>query len=132
QAGVSVTTASRVLNGSERRVREDLRQRVIEAALALNYTPNAAAQAIARGHTNVVGLLVHDISDPYFSSIAAGVMAAAEENGLLVMIASTGRGTSREAVHIAAFRSQRARAVILVGSRLDQNDNLEQLGAELK
>ncbi|GAA1791688.1 LacI family transcriptional regulator [Planosporangium flavigriseum] len=131
EAGVSLATASRALNGSARRVREDLRLRVLEAAAALNYSPNAAAQVVARGRSNLVGLLVHEIADPYFSAIASGVMGAAEKSGLLVTVASTGRDADREAVHIAAFRGQRARAVILAGSRLDDTVSLERLGQEL-
>ena len=119
EAGVSLATASRAFNGSTRRVREDLRERVLVAAKKLNYTANAPAQAMARGHTNVVGLLVHDIADPYFSSIAAGVMKAAEEHHLIVTVGSTMRRPQRELDYLAALRGQRSRAVILAGSRVD-------------
>lgn len=119
RAGVSLATASRALNGGERRVREDLRQRVLAAAAELDYAVNAQAQAVARGRTDVVGLLVHDIADPYFSSISAGVMRAADEHSLLVTLASTMRTPAREAAYVAALRGQRARAVILAGSRVD-------------
>lgn len=116
-AGVSLSTASRVLNGSDRTPREELRQRVLAAAGRLRYSPNAAAQATARGQTNVVGLIVHDISDPYFSAIAAGVMRAAEEFGAVTTIADTGFDPGREARLIAALHQQRARAIIIAGSR---------------
>src|SRR5918999_4643237 len=72
EAGVSLATASRAINGSTRKVREDLRERVLAAARKLDYSANAQAQAMARGQTSVIGLLVHDIADPYFSSIASG------------------------------------------------------------
>jgi LacI family transcriptional regulator len=119
EAGVSLATASRAFNGSTRKVREELRERVFVAAKKLNYSANAPAQAMARGHTNVVGLLVHDIADPYFSSIAAGVMKAAEEHRLLVTLGSTMRRPERELEYLAALRGQRSRAVILAGSRVD-------------
>jgi LacI family transcriptional regulator len=117
RAGVSLSTASRVLNGSSRRVRADLSRRVVDAAHALDYTPNAQAQAMARGQTNIVGLVVQDIADPYFSSIAGGVMSAAEQHHLLVTLASTGRRPKREVEYVAALRAQRSRAIILAGSR---------------
>jgi LacI family transcriptional regulator len=117
-AGVSLATASRALNGSKnRRVAEDLRERVLEAARRLDYAPNPNAQAVARGRTDSVGLVMHDIADPYFSSIAAGVMAGAEEQGLAVTIASTGRRAEAELESVARLRRQRARAIVLVGSR---------------
>src|SRR5688572_26742835 len=96
EAGVSLATASRALNGSERKVNEAYREKVLAAAARLNYTPNLSAQAVAKGSTNTVALLVADIADPYFSSIAAGVIRAAEETGLVVTMAVTGRSTARE------------------------------------
>ncbi len=131
EAGVSLATASRALNGSTRRVRDDLRQRVLAASVRLDYSANAQAQAMARGHTNVVGLLVHDIADPYFSTIAAGVMGAADRHRLLVTIASTGRRPERELEYVATLRGQRACAVILAGSRTDDAGQIGRLGAEL-
>ncbi|MDQ3627219.1 MAG: LacI family transcriptional regulator [Actinomycetota bacterium] len=130
-ADVSLATASRALNGSTRRVREDLRQRVLASAARLNYSANAQAQAMARGHTNVVGLLVHDIADPYFSTIAAGVMRAADTHRLLVTIASTGRRPERELEYVATLRGQRAGAVVLAGSRTDDAAQNGRLGVEL-
>jgi LacI family transcriptional regulator len=121
-AGVSVSTASRVLNGGTRTPRAELRRRVVAAAERLRYSPNAAAQATARGRTNVIGLTVHDISDPYFSSIAAGVMRAADEFGAVITIADTRHDPEREAQLIAALHQQRARAIIITGSRSSQPD----------
>ncbi len=130
-AGVSLATASRALNGSERKVRKDLEERVLASAAVLNYTPNAQAQAVARGRTDVIGLVVHDIADPYFSSIAAGVIEAADAEGLLVTLASTGRSAEREIQHVANLRAQRARAVILVGSRDTETSRRGPLGREI-
>ncbi len=115
-AGVSLATASRVLNGSDRVVGSDLRDRVLAAALELGYTANAQAQAVARGTTAMVGLLVNDIADPYFSTIAGGLAAAAEEHGLLVMLCNTGGNIERELQFLATLRSQRSRAIVLAGS----------------
>ena len=78
EAGVSLATASRAINGSPTRtVRPDLRDRVFATAERLRYTPDANAQAVARGRTTSLGLVVHDIADPYFSMIARGVIRAA-------------------------------------------------------
>lgn len=117
-AGVSVATASRVLSPGNREPQPDLRQRVMDAADQLNYTPNAQARAIARGHTDLVGLIVADISDPYFSTIAAGAMHIADEHDVLTTLADTRRSPRREIDYVSALRRQRARAVILVGSRV--------------
>ena len=131
EAGVSMATASRAFNGSTRKVHEDLRLRVLAAAAKLNYTANTQAQAMARGRTNVVGLVVHDIADPYFSSIAAGVMQAAMEHQLLVTVASTMRHPERELDYLASLRGQRSRAAILSGSRVDKPALMEALNKEI-
>lgn len=131
-AGVSLATASRALNGSERKVREDLRAKVHASAAKLNYAVNAHAQAMARGRTNVVGLVVHDIADPFFSTIAAGMMHRADEHDLLLTLASTELSLERELQHVIALRAQRARAVVLAGSRWASAPRRGPLGQELK
>lgn len=132
-AGVSLATASRAVNGSpDRKVREDLRERVFRAATELNYSPNANAQAVARGRTSVVGVIVHDISDPYFSAIAAGAMNEAEEHGLIVTMATTQRDPVRELNYVRMLRAQRARVMVLAGSRFSAGGTHERLRRELE
>jgi LacI family transcriptional regulator len=131
-AGVSLATASRALNGSTRKVNAEYRERVLAAAKALNYSPNLAAQAVARGASSTIALVVADITDPYFSSIAWGAMRAAEERGLLVTIGSTERRPTREAAVVRAFRGQRPRSVILVGSRSAADESDTELAEELQ
>ncbi|WP_380173965.1 LacI family DNA-binding transcriptional regulator [Kineococcus sp. DHX-1] len=132
EAGVSLATASRVLNGSTRVVGEALRDRVHSAAARLDYSANAQAQAMARGRSDVVGLVVHDISDPYFSSLAAGVMDAAEAAGVIVTLSVTRGDADREVAHVAALRRQRVRAVILAGSRWADAERTDALRTELE
>ena len=121
-AGVSLATASRVLNGSERKVAESYRERVEKAAADLGYTANASAQATARGTSAAIALLVADIADPYFGLIASGVARGADEEGLIVTIAITERDPEREAKILRALRGQRPRGVILAASRTDDGD----------
>lgn len=130
-AGVSLATASRVLNGGGRLVGEPHRSKVLAAAETLGYTANAQAQAIARGTSNVMGLVVHDVTDPYFSSIADGVMREAEERGVVVVLAVTRRDPERELEYVATLRGQRARAVILAGSRTTNAELNRRLAKEL-
>ncbi|MFI7235454.1 substrate-binding domain-containing protein [Streptomyces cyaneofuscatus] len=63
-----------------------------------------------------MGLICHDVSDPYFAGIAGGVMRAAAEQDLLVMLASTFREPAREIAYVSMLRAQRARAILLIGS----------------
>jgi len=131
-AGVSLATASRALHGGAgRTVGPELRARVRAAAAELNYSPNANAQAIVRGTTTTVGLIVHDIADPSAAALASGVMAAAADRDLIVTIGSTLSDPFTEIRHVEALRRQRARAVILAGSRFNDAESTERLAEEL-
>ncbi|GAA1951746.1 LacI family DNA-binding transcriptional regulator [Catenulispora subtropica] len=115
-AGVSLATASRVLNGSTRTVNPELSEHVKEVAARLRYVSHGPAQALARATTSLVGLLVHDVNDPYFSAIAAGAMRVARERDLLVMVANTYRDPDLELDYITRLDAQRARAILVAGS----------------
>ncbi|WP_439590784.1 LacI family DNA-binding transcriptional regulator [Microbacterium sp.] len=117
EAGVSLATASRVLNGSTRKVAESYRERVEAAAARLGYSANLSAQATARGTSGIIALLVADIADPYFGQIASGVARGADEAGLIVTIAITERDPDREVRLVRALRGQRPRGLILAASR---------------
>jgi len=122
EAGVSLATASRVLNGSARKVAGAFRERVERAAEELGYTPNVSAQATARGRSPVIALLVADIADPYFGQIAAGVARGADERGLVVTISITERDQERENRILRALRGQRPQGLILAASRAESGD----------
>ncbi|QRP48139.1 LacI family DNA-binding transcriptional regulator [Amycolatopsis sp. FDAARGOS 1241] len=130
-ADVSLATASRVLNGTAS-VRMDLRDRVLTAAAELAYAPNAHAQALAGGTHRTVGVICHDVSDPYFATIAAGVMKVANAGGLLVMLADTFRDPDREVAYVSALRAQRASAIVLIGSSFEDRSWERAMAAELE
>lgn len=116
RAGVSQPTASRVLNGSARRVNETYRQRVMAAAAELGYTPNLSAQAVARGTSRTIALAVGGIADAYFSEMAAAIVRQAERIGMSVSVAVTGRSVARELEIVRELRGQQPRAIILAGT----------------
>lgn len=131
-ADVSLATASRAINGSATRtVRPELRERVLAAAAELNYLPDANAQAMARGRTTALGLIVHDIADPYFSAIASGVGAAAERSDLMVTLGNTQHDPERELALVGVLHRQRARAIVIAGGRHDDDLMHARLGAAL-
>lgn len=133
-AGVSPATASRVLNGSDRKPGPGVSERVRQAAEELGYIPNAQAQALAKSSSGLIGLIVHDIADPYFSAIARGVQSVAKTQNKMVLLATTGGTPADEKEAVAAFAARRADAIVIAGSRSsrpeDQQANTE-LAAEL-
>jgi LacI family transcriptional regulator len=131
RAGVSLTTASRVLSNGPRQPAPHLADRVRQAVAELGYTANLQARAVATGQSTMVGVVVHDIADPYFSSIAAGLIEMADAQRLLVCMSSTPAAEAAEQAYVALMRAQRARAVILIGSRTDDAKAVEALKAEI-
>jgi LacI family transcriptional regulator len=119
RAGVSLATASRVLNGSARAVSDEMRARVTAAARELHYVPNAHAQALARAATQTVGVIVHDVSDPYFGEILRGIQRSATDAGRLMIVCNTFRDPQRELEYVHLLQMQRVEAIILAGSGLD-------------
>ncbi|RCK58507.1 LacI family DNA-binding transcriptional regulator [Microbacterium sorbitolivorans] len=117
EAGVSLATASRVLNGSTRKVADSYRERVEAAAALLGYSANFSAQATARGSSQAIALLVANIADSYFSQVAAGIAHAAEEHNLVMSIGITERSPEREARLIRSLRGQRPSGIVLAASR---------------
>ena len=115
-AGVSLSTASRAINGSkDRTVNAELRDRVLATAAQLRYAPNAAAQAIARGRSTTLSLIVHDITDPYFSSVAAGVSRAARAAGSTVILGIANHDMAQTISLVEAARSHRSMGLVIVG-----------------
>ncbi len=117
RAGVSLSTASRVVNEGSRRVGPRLADRVTKAVADLGYMANLQARAVATGQSTMMGVIVHDIADPYFSSIAAGLIEVSHAGGLLAIVSSTAAGGAGELEYVSLMRAQRARSVVLVGSR---------------
>ncbi len=127
-AGVSAATASRVVSASHYPVSAATRERVLEAARTLDYVPNALARGLLKSRVPVVAVIVHDITDPYFSEVVRGVEDAASAAGYLVITCSSERDADREAEVVRLLRSIRAAAVVFAGSGLDdpvRNDEMD-------
>ncbi len=86
-AGVDPSTASRVLRGDPRQaVRADTRERILEAARALQYRPNALARGLRTRRTDTIGLVIPSLDNLGFSEVIHGIQSAAAEAGKLVII----------------------------------------------
>lgn len=115
RAGVSVATASRTLSKA-RPVNPGLQARVVAAARELAFSPNPHARALARSSDPTVGVIVHDLSDPYFAEIVRGMLEVASVTERLVQVCTTYHDPRRELAYLAHFRAQRLRGLVLAGS----------------
>lgn len=104
-AGVSVSTVSHVLSGN-RPISESTRKRVLETVSSLGYRPNRLAQGLVRKSSELIGLLVPDLANPFFNSIAEVMEIAAHERGYSVILCNTNLDAEREASYLSILLSQ--------------------------
>jgi LacI family transcriptional regulator len=127
RADVSITTASRVLNGSKHPVSEKTRARVLAAAEELGYQPSALARALVTRNSRIIGVIVGNIVDPYFAEIARGVEDVAGRMGYLTMVCTADRHTDAEIAHLHTLRDYQAAGVVFASSGYAEDER----GAEL-
>lgn len=102
-AGVSVTTVSHALSGN-RPVSQTTLEKVRRAMRDLGYVPSHAAQSLASGTTNTIGLLVPDITNVFFASLARGVEDAADRHGFSLILGNTDFDPGRERRYLDVIR----------------------------
>lgn len=115
RAGVSVRTVSRVVNKSEE-LSDLTRQRVLLAIKELGYRPSKLARALVTQRTETIGLLIPDITNPFFSEVAQGVGVAAEEQGYSLLLANTDLDADKEVKALWNLADHAVDGAILFGS----------------
>ena len=114
-AGVSLGTVSNVLNGSQR-VREPLRRRVQEAVQALGYQPSALARGLRRDKTNLIGMVIPDITNPFFPAVVRGAEDVAFSNGYRLVLCNTDNDHVKELAHLNELRTFLPAGIIVIPS----------------
>ena len=112
RAGVSYATVSRALNGRSD-VSEVTRQRIFELAREMGYQPNAIARSLVRRKSDIIAVVVPDVSNPFFADITMAVNAAADEAGFTTMICNTGWDPVKEQEKLRIMVEQRVEGIIL-------------------
>jgi LacI family transcriptional regulator len=117
-AGVSIATVSATLNGTAR-VSETRSRRVWQAVESLGYTPHGIARSLRLGHTKSIGLIVGDISNPFFTSLAKAVEARASAAGYMVILANSDENPGKELSLIKLLLEQRVAGILLAPAGYD-------------
>ena len=112
QAGVSVSTVSRVLN-NQPFVRSEVRERVMLVTRELGYRPDVAARSMRTGTTGAVALVVSDISNPLFAAVAKSADEALSPQGYSLMIANSSNDPEHEEELMAALRQRRLDGLVI-------------------
>jgi LacI family transcriptional regulator len=119
-AGVSLRTASRVLN-DDPRVADATRRRVRSVMEDLRYTPDLMARSLRAGTDATIGLVVESIADPFFSELAAAVESATYDDGKSVLVASHHGDPDRERRTIEAMLERRVSGLLIVATGGDHS-----------
>jgi len=116
RAGVATMTVSRVLNQNGY-VSAAVRERVLEAVHTLGYVPNHLARGLRVQRTGTIALLVTDITNPFFTTVARGVEDAASDAGCLVLFCNTDEKEEEESRYVRLLLEKRVDGILLVPAR---------------
>ncbi|WP_040282534.1 LacI family DNA-binding transcriptional regulator [Tessaracoccus massiliensis] len=111
EAGVSIATVSRVLNGKT--VRPDLAVAVQAAIKKLEYSPNKAGRTLRKQSAEVIGLIVADIENPFFTAFARGVEDVSQQNNFSVVLCNSDESPRKEARYLQVAVAERMAGVIV-------------------
>ena len=124
RAGVSQATVSRVINNKSN-VHEETRRRVLKVIEELGYIPNAAARSLVTQRTTKIGLIVSDVTNPFYPELVEAVEGLARDNGYVTLLCNTQRDPSKDRVYARFLIEQRV-AGVLFTSVTPQSDAPQQ------
>ena len=115
EVGVTTATVSLVLNGKNKngRVSEEMSKRIIDKAAELNYIPNSLAKGLKMGHSKSIGLIVADISNMFFGTLALHIQNYAESEGYTVVIGNTSEKLEKMEKMITFLNSRQVDGLII-------------------
>jgi LacI family transcriptional regulator len=106
------------MSGSSHPVSEPTRQRVLSAADRLAFEPNRLARALVTARSQTVGVVVHDISDPYFGDIVKGLEDGLQAEDYRLFVASSMRDPEKELDYVRAFQAHQVDAIVYAASSI--------------
>lgn len=128
QAGVSIATVSRVINRKGHPVASETRARVLAAVQSLDFRPSAVAKSLSKRTAQTIGLVIPDISNPYYAEVVRGIQDGAEEAGYTAILRNTDRSERKVVEAVGLFRERMADGIIFVGGELPDADLEAALG----
>ncbi len=117
RVGVSPATVSRALTGRGY-VRKELRERILAVAEELDYHPNSLARGLITRQSYTIGLVLPDITNPFFPAVARGVEDVAHRRGYNVILCNTDGNARKEADYLGVLRSKQVDGVIFTTTQV--------------
>lgn len=124
RAGVSIATVSRVINNRES-VSPEIRAKVLQAIKVLGYRPSRAAQLLRAKRGHVLGLIISDIQNPFFTAVARGIEDVAYQHGYSLILCNTDEDSEKESLYLDVMRAEAVAGVILA-TTVEDNPNVGQ------
>ncbi|HEY9340747.1 MAG TPA: substrate-binding domain-containing protein [Chitinophagaceae bacterium] len=121
---ISITTVSFILNGKarEKRISDELTEKVLKYVKEVNYTPNHLAQSLRTGKTDLIGLIVENISNPFFANVARLIEENAYKRGFRIIYCSSENDTEKAKELIRVFHERQIDAYIITPTTGTEND----------
>lgn len=121
-ANVSKATVSRVINGKTEGVGEETRQRVLEVINEYGYMPNLVARGVSTARTKTIGLVIPDITNPFFSEVVSAVEMNLRKRGYAVLLCNTSGSVQYEEQSIRSLLARQMDGIILATSHEEKRD----------
>lgn len=126
-AGVSATTVSNVINGRNAKAKEETKKRIMDLVEEYKYTPNAIARGLVNGHSKMIGIILPDITNPYFSQLVEGIEDTASKSGYSILVCNTHDNAEKERKYIDIMRQYCVEGMIFAASSIRENSHFEDL-----
>ena len=118
QAGVSAATVSKVLNRKDQFISEETREKIWSLARERNYTPNSIARSLVTRSSRVIGIIVPDILNAYFTELVRACDVAARERGYSTILCNSDSDPEKEAAHLTFLASHGVDGIVMAASDL--------------
>lgn len=112
KTGLSIATVSRVINKTGY-VKEETREIIMKTIKELNYTPSAVARSLCKKETNIIGVVIPDINNPFFGEVIKGISSVADEENLNIILCDTDEKIEKELKSLELLKEQRIKGIII-------------------
>lgn len=131
-AGVSPASVSQVLNGNAASFHQDTVTKILTAKETLNYTPNYFAQGMVKKNSMTIGVLVPDITNPFFSNLVSGIDSILYQHDYITMLGNVGFEKEKELRHIKEYSRRGVDGFVIASSANDETSMITALNQEDK
>ncbi|TKI07271.1 LacI family DNA-binding transcriptional regulator [Martelella alba] len=112
-AGSGKTSVSRYLNGEHHRLSADLKQRIENAIVRLDYRPSQMARSLKGGQTRLIGLIIADITNPYSVEVMRGIEAACRQAGFTLLVCNTNNEVNQERHYLQLLNGYQVEGIVV-------------------